>query len=457
MSLMQRNISAGKAKEAVLMTEGDPKKVILSFALPIFLSQLFQQLYNTADAWIVGHYLGDHAFAAVSSSGNLIYLFISFFVGATMGAGVVISRYFGAGDPEKVSQAVHTNVLVSLISGAVLTAVGVIFTPTILVWMHTDPDVLPLSTVYFRYYFLGALATVMYNSLKSVMSAVGDSRRPLYYLVFSSLLNVFLDWLFIGPMGGGVEWAAIATVIAQAASALLCLAQLMKKGTVYELSLRKLKLHRDILGQIIRYGVPTGVQNSVIGFANVLVQSNINTFGSAAMAACGAYSKIEGFAFLPIMSFSMALTTYIGQNLGAGEKERAKEGARFGLLASVAMAELIGILIYVSAKPFIGAFVSDPESIAIGALQCHTETLFYFLLSFSNTIAGVLRGAGKAFVPMLVMLSVWCVLRIIYITVAMKISHNIVLLFWAYPITWSISSVIYLIYYKKSDWLNGFS
>ena len=457
MSLMQRNISAGKAKEAVLMTEGDPKKVILSFALPIFLSQLFQQLYNTADAWIVGHYLGDHAFAAVSSSGNLIYLFISFFVGATMGAGVVISRYFGAGDPEKVSQAVHTNVLVSLISGAVLTAVGVIFTPTILVWMHTDPDVLPLSTVYFRYYFLGALATVMYNSLKSVMSAVGDSRRPLYYLVFSSLLNVFLDWLFIGPMGGGVEWAAIATVIAQAASALLCLAQLMKKGTVYELSLRKLKLHRDILGQIIRYGVPTGVQNSVIGFANVLVQSNINTFGSAAMAACGAYSKIEGFAFLPIMSFSMALTTYIGQNLGAGEKERAKEGARFGLLASVAMAELIGILIYVSAEPFIGAFVSDPESIAIGALQCHTETLFYFLLSFSNTIAGVLRGAGKAFVPMLVMLSVWCVLRIIYITVAMKISHNIVLLFWAYPITWSISSVIYLIYYKKSDWLNGFS
>ena len=457
MSLMQRNISAGKAKEAVLMTEGDPKKVILSFALPIFLSQLFQQLYNTADAWIVGHYLGDHAFAAVSSSGNLIYLFISFFVGATMGAGVVISRYFGAGDPEKVSQAVHTNVLVSLISGAVLTAVGVIFTPTILVWMHTDPDVLPLSTVYFRYYFLGALATVMYNSLKSVMSAVGDSRRPLYYLVFSSLLNVFLDWLFIGPMGGGVEWAAIATVIAQAASALLCLAQLMKKGTVYELSLRKLKLHRDILGQIIRYGVPTGVQNSVIGFANVLVQSNINTFGSAAMAACGAYSKIEGFAFLPIMSFSMALTTYIGQNLGAGEKERAKEGARFGLLASVAMAELIGILIYVSAEPFIGAFVSDPESIAIGALQCHTETLFYFLLSFSNTIAGVLRGVGKAFVPMLVMLSVWCVLRIIYITAAMKISHNIVLLFWAYPITWSISSVIYLIYYKKSDWLNGFS
>lgn len=457
MSLMQRNIFAGKAKEAVLMTEGDPKKVILSFALPIFLSQLFQQLYNTADAWIVGHYLGDHAFAAVSSSGNLIYLFISFFVGATMGAGVVISRYFGAGDPEKVSQAVHTNVLVSLISGAVLTAVGVIFTPTILVWMHTDPDVLPLSTVYFRYYFLGALATVMYNSLKSVMSAVGDSRRPLYYLVFSSLLNVFLDWLFIGPMGGGVEWAAIATVIAQAASALLCLAQLMKRGTVYELSLRKLKLHREILGQIIRYGVPTGVQNSVIGFANVLVQSNINTFGSAAMAACGAYSKIEGFAFLPIMSFSMALTTYIGQNLGAGEKERAKEGARFGLLASVAMAELIGILIYVSAEPFIGAFVSDPESIAIGALQCHTETLFYFLLSFSNTIAGVLRGAGKAFVPMLVMLSVWCVLRIIYITVAMKISHNIVLLFWAYPITWSISSVIYLIYYKKSDWLNGFS
>ncbi|MBQ4474104.1 MAG: MATE family efflux transporter [Lachnospiraceae bacterium] len=444
-------------REAVRLTEGDPKKVILTFALPIFLSQLFQQLYNTADAWIVGHFLGDDAFAAVSSSGNLIYLFISFFVGASMGAGVVISRYFGANDLEKVSRAVHTNVLVSLILGLVLSVCGVLLTPQILVWMNTDPDVLPLSTLYFRCYFAGSLTVVMYNSLKGVMSAVGDSRRPLWYLIFSSVLNVFLDWLFVGVLGRGVEWAAIATVIAQTASMFLCLRQLTKKGTVYQLSLKKLRIDPAILRQIVHYGIPTGVQNSVIGLANVLVQSNINTFGAEAMAACGAYSKIEGFAFLPIMSFSMAMTTYISQNLGAGEHERVKQGARFGLITSVFLAELVGVLIYLFAEPFLTAFVTDPESIRIGVLQCHTETLFYFLLSFSHCVAGICRGAGKAIVPMFVMLSVWCVLRIIYITVAMHLMHEIVLLFWAYPITWAISSVIYLIYYKKSNWAGGFA
>ncbi|MBR0152811.1 MAG: MATE family efflux transporter [Lachnospiraceae bacterium] len=444
-------------REAVRLTEGDPKKVILTFALPIFLSQLFQQLYNTADAWIVGHFLGDDAFAAVSSSGNLIYLFISFFVGASMGAGVVISRYFGANDLEKVSRAVHTNVLVSLILGLILSVCGVLLTPQILVWMNTDPEVLPLSTLYFRCYFAGSLTVVMYNSLKGVMSAVGDSRRPLWYLIFSSVLNVFLDWLFVGVLGRGVEWAAIATVIAQTASMFLCLRQLTKKGTVYQLSLKKLRIDPAILRQIVHYGIPTGVQNSVIGLANVLVQSNINTFGAEAMAACGAYSKIEGFAFLPIMSFSMAMTTYISQNLGAGEHERVKQGARFGLITSVFLAELVGVLIYLFAEPFLTAFVTDPESIRIGVLQCHTETLFYFLLSFSHCVAGICRGAGKAIVPMFVMLSVWCVLRIIYITVAMHLMHEIVLLFWAYPITWAISSVIYLIYYKKSNWAGGFA
>ena len=293
------------------MTEGDPKKVILTFAAPIFLSQLFQQLYNTADAWIVSRFLGDDAFAAVSSSGSLIFLTISFFVGASMGAGVVISRYFGAGDTEKVSRAVHTNVVLSFLCGLAMTVFGVLMTPTLLRWIHVDEAILPLSTVYFRYYFSGALAMIMYNSLKGIMNAVGDSRRPLYYLIFSSLLNIFLDWLFVGVLGGGVESAAIATALSQGTSALLCLRQLTRKGTVYRLSFRKLRLHWDILREILRYGLPTAVQNSVIAFANLLVQSNVNTFGEVGMASWGAYSKIEGFAFLPITSFSMALSTFI--------------------------------------------------------------------------------------------------------------------------------------------------
>lgn len=441
------------AAEATLLTKGNPKAAIAKFALPIFLSQLFQQLYNTADALIVGHYRGTDALAAVGSTGSLVYLMISFFVGASMGAGVVISRYFGAGDEEKVSRAVHTNVLISLISGAILSVFGVILAPYLLHWMGND---LKQSVVYLRLYFGGAIATVMYNSLKGVLNAVGDSKRPLYYLIFSSLLNILLDWLLVGVMGYGVGAAAIATVVSQGASALLCLRQLCKKGNVYTLSLRKLRIDRPLLREIFKYGIPTGVQNSVIGLANVLVQTNINSFKEDAMAACAAYSKIEGFAFLPIMSFSMALTTYIGQNLGAREYDRAREGARFGILTSVILAEIIGLVTFFGSGTLIGLFDKKPAVVAIGARQCHIEALFYCLLAFSHCIAGICRGAGKAIVPMVIMLAVWCVFRIIYITVAMRISHTIELLFWAYPITWTISSVIYLIYYLKSDWIHGF-
>lgn len=439
-----------------LLTVGDPKRVITSFAMPIFLSQLFQQLYNTADALIVGRYLGKDALAAVGSTGSLIYLLISFFVGTSMGAGVVVSKFFGAGDNEKVSKAVHTNVLLSLICGIVLTVFGVLFTPKILVWMNTDAAVIDQASAYLVYYFAGALAMVMYNALKGVMNAVGDSKRPLYYLIVSAGLNILLDWLFIAVFGGGIEWAAIATTISQFVSAVLCLIQLLKKGTVYRLSFRKLRIHGDMLKDILKYGVPTGVQNSVIGFANVLVQSNINTFGDNAMAACAAYSKLEGFAFLPIMSYSLALTTYIGQNLGAKEYDRAKKGARFGILTSVIMAEIIGVITFFGASFFISVFADDPEVIRIGTTQCHIEAFFFCFLSFSHCIAGICRGAGKATVPMVVMLSVWCVFRIIYITTAMKICHDIRLLFCAYPITWCISSTIFLIYYLKSDWLHAF-
>ena len=442
------------------MTEGRPKRVIVSFALPIFISQLFQQLYNTADAWIVGHFLGTEDLAAVTSSGSLVFLLVSFFFGTSMGAGVVISRYFGAGRLDKVSRAVHTNVALSLILGLALTAFGVLFTPTILGWMKTDPDVMDSAVSYLRYYFAGALAMIMYNSLKGVMSAVGDSRRPLYYLIISALTNIFLDWLFIGVLKKGVAWAAIATTISQLLSAILCLVQFLKKGTVYTLALKKLRIHGDMLREILRYGLPSGVQNSVIAMANVLVQTNINTFGKYAMAACGSYSKVEGFVFLPIMSFSMALTTYISQNLGGREYERAKKGAAFGILVSLIMAELIGLATFLLADKLIGFFNNDSENAArvieIGAQQCRIEAFFYCLLSFSHCVAGICRGAGKATVPMVVMLTVWCVLRIVYITVAMRISHDIRLLFTAYPLTWTISSAIFLIYYLKSNWVHGF-
>ncbi len=438
------------------MTHGSPWRLIVSFAVPVLLSQVFQQLYNTADTLIVGRFLGDGALAAVSSSGPLIFLLISFFVGVTMGASVTISRYFGAGDHDRVSRAIHTNILVSMCSGILLTVCGVAFTPTILRWMGTDPEVLSEAISYFRYYFTGVLAVVLYNACKSIMNALGDSRRPLYYLILSSLINIALDLLFIAIFHWGVWSAAVATTISQAISMVLCLIHLSKKGMPYQLQWRKLRFDREMLGQMVRYGLPSGVQNSVIGLANVILQSNINSFGKLAMAGYGAYSKLEGFAFLPITSFTMALTTYTGQNLGAMQYDRAKKGARFGILVSITLAELIGVGMYVFAPQLISIFTPTPEVIALGTQQARTIALFYCLLAYSHAVASVCRGAGKAFVPMTIMLATWCALRIVYITTIMHIVHEIQYIYWAYPLTWSVSSVIYFIYYHRSDWIHGF-
>ena len=438
------------------MTKGSPWKLITQFAVPVFLSQVFQQLYNTADALIVGRFLGDEALAAVSASGPLIFLLISFFTGLSMGAGVTISRYFGAGDYGHVSKAIHTDVMLGLLSGIVLTVVGVLLTPTFLRWMGTAPEVLPDAIAYFQYYFFGVLAVVMYNMCTSIMNALGDSKRPLYYLIISSLTNIVLDLLFIGGFGWGVWSAAVATVISQAISMILCLIQLSRKTAKYRLRLSHLRADREMIGLILRYGLPSGVQNSVIGLANVVVQTNINSFGKIAMAAYGTYSKLEGFAFLPITSFTMALTTYTSQNLGAQKYDRAKTGARFGIVSALLLAELIGVAMYISMPQLASLFSRTPEVIALATRQARVITLFYCLLAYSHAVASVCRGAGKAFVPMLVMLAVWCVLRITYITLIMRYSHEIRFIYYAYPITWTISSVIFFIYYHCSNWVHGF-
>ena len=438
------------------MTVGSVRRAIVSFAMPIFLSQLFQQLYNTADSVIVGNLLGKQALAAVSSSASLIQLLTALMIGIALGAGVVISRYFGAEEYDTVSRAIHTTAAFGVAAGIVLTVAGVLLSPVLLRWMGTAPDVMDNSVAYFRNYFLGSMAVMLYNVFTGIMNALGDSRRPLYYLMLSSALNVALDLLFIGVFHLGVGSAAVATVISQAVSALLSFLHLRKPGTIFQLRLRKLCVHLDLMKEIVRMGLPTGVQNSVISIANVLVQSYINSFGSDAMAACGTYAKLQGFGFLPITSFALALTTFVSQNLGAKQYERARQGARFGILSTVVMAEIIGVLMVIFAVPMARLFNSDPEVVRIAVSQTRIENLFFFLLAFSHAVAGVCRGAGRATVPMLVMLSSWCVFRIIFISIAMRILRDIRVLFWCYPLTWAISSAIFLIYYLRSDWVHGF-
>ncbi|MBM6693695.1 MATE family efflux transporter [Pseudoflavonifractor capillosus] len=434
------------------MTQGPIWKRITYFALPIFLGNLFQQMYNTADSLIVGNFLGKNALAAVSSTGSLIFMLIGFLSGIAIGAGVVISRYFGGNKLEEMSQAVHTTVAFGLVAGVVMTAVGVGLSPQILRWMDTPENVMYNSQLYLSIYFMGSLGSVMYNACVGIMQAVGDSRHPLYYLIVSSVVNVVLDLFFIAVLGMGVDGAAWATIIAQYVSAIMCLWRLLRVKDNYRVELRKIRFHWDMLKRVVRFGLPSGVQNSIIAIANVVVQSNINHFGDAAMAGVGAYSKIEGFGFLPITSFTMAMTTFVGQNLGAGQIERTKRGARFGTITSVILAELIGVAVFIFAPQLIAAFDTSPDVIAYGVDKARTSVLFYCLLAFSHAMASILRGAGKAVVPMFVMMICWCIIRVSFLAIAVPLTGSIQMVYWVYPLTWFLSSVTFLWYYRRMDW-----
>ena len=392
----------------------------------------------------------------MSSSGSLIFMMVSFFNGVSMGAGVVIAQSFGAKQFDKMSRSIHTAIAFGLVTGAVLSVSGVALTPTILRWMGTPEEVLPQSIEYFAYYFCGAIFIVMYNVFVGILHAVGDSKHPLYYLMVSTFLNIVLDMLFVAVMDFGVGAAAVATTISQGVSAALCFVHLLRIDGPYRVSIRRIRLHKESLKEIIRYGLPSGVQFSVISLANVVVQANINSFGKAAMAGCGSYSKLEGFAFLPVNCFTQALATFVGQNLRAKQYARTKKGVAFGVGCSCLMAQLIGGLSYVLAPQMIGLFCETPESIRFGTEHMRTICLFYFLLAFSHCIASVLRGAGKATVPMLTMLVCWCVIRMTYVSVAVKFVNELTTVSWAYPITWTLSSIIFLVYFLKADWIHNF-
>ena len=442
------------AKAPEPMTSGSIWKKMVFFALPILLGNLFQQMYNTVDSLIVGNFLGSSALAAVSSSGSLIFMLIGFLSGIASGAGVIVARRFGAGDREGLHKAVHTTVALGIVSGILMTVVGVLLSPQILRWMDTPESVMPGSVAYLQIYFCGSLGFVMYNIFVGILQAVGDSRRPLYYLIVSSVVNLVLDIVFIGFVKTGVGGAALATVISQMVSAFLCLLQMVRSKEIYRLELKRIAFDGKMLKEIIRIGLPSGVQNSIIAFANVVVQSNINAFGEMAMAGYGAYTKVEGFGFLPITSFTMALTTFVGQNLGAKQYDRTRKGAKFGILVTVVLAELIGIVVFIFAPQMIAAFDATPEVIAFGIDKSRTAALFYCLLAYSHAIAAVMRGAGKAMVPMVVMMAFWCVVRVTFLSITVPLTHSIQMVYWVYPLTWALSALTFFYYYKKANWMS---
>ncbi len=441
----------------IRMTEGSIASNMIRFAIPLFLGNLFQQLYNTADTFIVGKLIGNDALAAVSSTGSLVFLLVGFFGGIAAGGGIVISQRFGAKNYEEMSRAIHTNLALSLTAAVILTLFGTLFTPQILIWMDTPADVLPRSIEYIRVYFAGCTGMVMYNCCMGIMQAVGNSRHPLYYLIISSCLNVVLDIAFIALFKMDVGGAALATIISQFLSVFLCLRRLVKTDAEYKVSFKKIRLYPDMAKLIIRYGLPSGLSNSMIALANVMVQSNINAFGKMAMAGNGAYAKLEGFAFLPVNCFTSAITTFVGQNLGAGEIERAKKGVRFGVACSMAIAEIIGVILFVGSPFLIGLFTEEAESVAYGVMKSNACSLFFFMLAATHCLSAVMRGAGKATVPMATMLICWCAVRVISLSVLVPITQSIHIVNWIFPITWSLSTVVLLIYYLKVDWIGDFA
>lgn len=436
-----------------LMTEGVIWKQLLLFALPLLLGNLFQQFYNTVDSIVVGNYIGANALASVGASTPIVNLMVGMFTGLGTGAGVVIAQFFGAKDHKGVHDGVHTTIALCLVSGLVMAVVGVGLSPTILRLLDTPAEIMEGSVTYLQIYFMGVMALMIYNMGSGILRAVGDSRTPLYFLMVSSVVNILLDLLFVIKIQMGVAGVAWATLIAQAISACLVLIRLMTSTESYKLILKDIRFHKKVLLETVRIGLPGGIQNAVISFSNLIVQYNINSFGAAAVAGCSAYTKIDGFAILPVMSFSMAITTFTGQNIGAKNYDRVRKGAKTCLVIALAVTLTLSGGLYLFGEKLLRVFSSDQQVLSYAVQMMHFLVPGYVCLATAHTYCGVVRGAGISMVPMLALVGNMCVLRVIWISLAMPVFHNIIVVFLGYSLTWLTSALTMMIYYHRSGWL----
>lgn len=436
-----------------LMTQGAIWKKILLFSLPLLLGNVFQQLYNTVDSVIVGNYVGGDALAAVGTSGPIINLLVGLFMGIATGAGVVIARYFGAQDSEGVHDAVHTTLAATFIGGLFLTVVGVLLSPTVVRLIGVPENIMADSISYLRIYFGGIIAMMTYNMGAGILRAVGDSKTPLYFLIISSIVNIILDMVFVIALDMGVAGVAWATLIAQAVSATLTIMMLCRVNASYRVSLRQIRIKMSYLKEIIRIGLPSGLQNAIISMSNIVVQSYINSFGSAAIAGYSTYGKVDAFALMPVMSLSMAITTFTSQNIGAQRYDRVRQGVKTGLCMTCGTAVVLTSLVVVFARALLGIFTSDQQIIDYGLLTMTYQAPFYIILAVNNTLAGILRGAGKASVPSIIMAANMCGVRILWLSILMPIFNSIIVVYLAFSVTWLTTGLCLIWYYRHSHWL----
>lgn len=439
--------------KTTMMTEGSVVKNILFFSVPLILGNLLQQLYNTVDSIIVGNYVGSNALAAIGSSTSLVYLLIAFSQGVSVGAGVVISQRLGQKNKEGVQTSVHTALALAVILGIILTVGGILFSKEILLWMNTPEEVLMDAVTYLRLYSAGMVFNVIYNMAAGILNAAGNSRRSLGYLAIASVTNLILDLVFIVGMKMGIAGAAIATNIGQVISCVLAIWFLVRAQTDYKVYLNKIKIHKSTAGLIIKIGLPTGFQNMVISLSNILVQSSVNSFGANAMAGFGAYMKVDGFNVLPVTSFGMAATTFVGQNFGAGKLERVKRGMWITLGIGILYTITTGVLLLTFSETIMQLFSHDPAVIAYGRQAMRFFCPFYWVLSILHALSGTVRGTGKSMPPMIVLLISLCLFRVLWVQFVMPNIASIEGIFMLYPISWAIGSGLMILYTWKGKWL----
>ena len=446
---VRQGIFTPKRGKDVDMTQGDITRHIITFAIPLLVGNIFQQLYNTVDTWVVGRFVSNEAYAAVGTIGPVINMLIGFFMGLSSGAGVVISQYYGAKRHEDVQKTVHTAIVMTLILGVAFTVIGLGITPFMLQLMKTPENVLPQSTAYLTIYFSGILGLMLYNIGAGILRAVGDSQRPFYFLVVCAILNTVLDLVFVLGFNMGVEGVALATVIAQCVSAMLVLLTLLRTNECIKLRLSALRIHWGILGKIFRVGIPAAVQMAITAFSNIFVQSYINYFGDYCMSGWTTYAKVDQLLFLPMQSIALASTTFVGQNLGCNQVERARKGVTQSLILAISSTVVLMIPVLIFAPEIVAFFNSEPQVVEYGALLLRWITPFYVLCCFNQIYSGALRGAGNSRAPMIIMLASFVAFRQVYLFCMSQICNEIIPIAMSYPAGWLLCSVLTAIYYHK--------
>lgn len=437
-------------KHDVDMTSGSVFRHLLNFAVPLLMGNIFQQLYNTVDTWVVGNYVSNEAFSAVGTVAPIINTLIGAFSGLASGAGVVISQYYGAGKYDRVKDAVHTAVMMTLVLSVAFTAIGIAMTPNMLRLMKTPAEVFPESRAYLNIYFSGMAGLMLYNMGAGILRAVGDSKRPFYYLVCAAVINTVLDLVFVIAFGMGVEGVAYATIIAQGISAFLTMLTLLRSESCVRVELKLIRFHKDMLLKIIKVGIPAALQMAITAFSNIFVQSYINFFGADCMGGWTAYTKVDQLLFLPMQSIALAATTFVGQNLGKGRVDRAKQGVRTSLAMAMTVTVALSAVVITVAPSLVLFFNSKPEVISYGTLFLRRLTPFYVLCCFNQVYAGALRGAGNSRAPMIIMLCSFVLFRQCYLYIMSNFVSNTVLpIALGYPAGWLVCSVLTGLYYKK--------